>query len=562
MLPNLRDIRWLNASTEHLELTLPLIVSSALTDFRLGFDTHGPSDASQVVPALEALAPAYDSLVAVRICHSTIHDPRIIRAASDLLLKCNPDRLRDFYVISVLFAEAFVHASQLPNLESFVIRTDTTDLQVSLPAPAFPSLEWLEIDAVNTRSPLIQTISHVQSRAFFRLQLEFPAATSGTFLPTTLAALRPRGLHETLTVLAIHPKGDFDLDGTTVRPILFLNQLTDLEITLICADRCAYKLSDENLDELVRAMPKLKQLSLGPFPCTRLVDNTIKSLTSAAKHCKHLEHLAIHINVVAVVTGVFQGGDRDQNRAPDDSLSVFAGCPLRSIILGRCFIPNEEQGAVIFALTLLRLFPHLRSFAVAQLNRDEDPLWDIVEGVITTHRRIRINIADAGKLTNSFPGMKLAYVLQLLAWKQTKPCARLLSFLGSHVSWIPVVLYVCSKPACTMENVRNTQQITVYYCTIVTRYLILITLVPKESVDAVSSVLREGAPVNDHRRIRKNTKTTYDTFLARYVIFFLIFFVFVFVRRFNVILPRTKFFPRRATFRTTNDFLLKLFNIL
>ena len=407
MVPKLRDIIWLNAPPENIELILPLIVSPVLTNFRLGLNIHDRSDASQVVPALEALAPAYNSLVEVRICDPTIHDPRIIRAASDLLLKCNPDKLRCFHVVSVLSTEAFIHASQLPNLESFTIRTDTTDLEVSLPVPAFPSLGSLDVDAVNTSSPLIQTFAHVQSRTFMRLDLEFPAATLATFLPTTLATLRPRSLHETLTMLTIQPKGDFDLDGTTIRPILFLNQLTNLDISLICAGRCAYKLTDENLDELVKAMPKLEQLSFGPYPCARLVDNTIESLTSVAKHCKHLKHLATHINVVSIVTGMLQGDGQDGDPALDDPLSVFAGCPLRSMILGQCPIPNSEQGAMIFALTLLRLFPCLKSVMVFPLNRDGNSLWETVNGVVTAYRRIRINIADAGKFTNFLSRMGL-----------------------------------------------------------------------------------------------------------------------------------------------------------
>ena len=119
MLPNLQDVRWLGASPEHLEPMYPLIVSSALTNFRLALKEHGSLDALKIVPTLEALAPAYNSLVEIRICHPTMHDPQIINAASTLLLKCNPDKLRYFHVDSALSTEALVHAAQLPNLEMF-----------------------------------------------------------------------------------------------------------------------------------------------------------------------------------------------------------------------------------------------------------------------------------------------------------------------------------------------------------------------------------------------------------------------------------------------------------
>jgi len=411
MMPRLRDIGWLGAPPEHLELMLPLIVSPVLTSFRLGLRAQDTLNASQVVPVLKALAPAYNSLVEVRIGHPIFHDPQIIHAASDLLLKCNPDKIRTFRVISSLSTEAFIHATQLPNLETFVIVADTTEPGVQLPTSTFPSLNSLEIFATDTRSPLLRTIAHIQSSTLTVLQLEFPAATTETFLPTTLAALRPRDLHHTLTMLFVSPEGDFDLDGTTIRPFLFLNQLTQLDIALVCTqDQCAYKLTDENLEELVAAMPKLEILSLGSFPCAQPANNTVKSLASIAKHCKHLEQLAIHINVEEIVTRALQEDDEKEDPALKDRLSIFAGCPLRSIVFGPCFIPNDEQGAMIFALTLSRLFPHLSSVAVFPLDGERDPLWDLVDVVAAFYRKIRINVADAGKFTSFLPYTKFAHL--------------------------------------------------------------------------------------------------------------------------------------------------------
>ncbi|KAF9647205.1 hypothetical protein BDM02DRAFT_3117461 [Thelephora ganbajun] len=396
MLPNLQDIGWINASPEHLELILPLIVSPVLTNFRLGVSIGRFFDVPQVVLALEALAPAYNSLVEIRIYNSMIHDPRIIDATSTLLLRCNPNKLRYFRVGSCLSTEAFIHATQLPHLEAFAMRTDTTGLGVPLPTSMFPSLKLLEINATNPRSPLLKTIAHIQSKTLDRLDLISPAATLGTFLPATLAALRPRGLYQTLTALSIFPKGGLELDMAIIRPLLCLNQLTHLEIMLICSrNSCPYGLSDEDLEELVKAMPKLRLLSLGSVPCSRPVNNTIKSLVAIAKHCKHLDRLVIHTNVEAIVNGAFQRGGWGEDPTVENCPSALVGCPLRNIVFGPCFIPNEEQGATIFALMLLRLFPYLRSLAVFFLTREADPLWELVNDVITTHKRVGTNVASA-----------------------------------------------------------------------------------------------------------------------------------------------------------------------
>ena len=401
MLPNLRGVRWISAPPEHLEPMLPLIVSSTLTEFRLALNTHEPWDALQIVPALEALAPAYNSLVEIRFCHPTMHHPQIIHAASALLLKCNPEKLRYFHVNSVLSTEAFVHAAQFPNLEAFTIKFDTTEPGIPLPTSVFPSLRSLEIYATDTLPPLLQSINLIQSTTFTDLDLEFPAAAIGTFLPTTLAALRPGGLHQTLTRLSISPEGEFDLDEVTIRPLLFLNQLTMLDISMVCLrGRCPYKLSDENLEELVKAMPELRTLCFGLFPCSHPANNTIKSLVSVATYCKHLEELAIHTNVEVIVTGVFERGWDDP--IPCDPLPTFVGCPLRNVMFGSCPIPGEQRGAMIFALALLRLFPHLISVTAFLGTLEKDPQWELVDGVIITDRRIRANIADASTSPSPF----------------------------------------------------------------------------------------------------------------------------------------------------------------
>jgi len=470
MLPKLRDIGWIGASPEQLELALQLIVSPILTDFRLGVSPRGPLNASQAIPALKALAPAYNSLVGIHICNSTIHDPHIIDAASTVLLKCNPEKLRYFHVDSALSVEAFTYATQLPNLESFFIRTEPTEFDVPpLPtSPVFPSLGSLEINANDTRSPFLQTIAN--------LGLEFPAATLRTFLPTTITALRPRGLHQTLTRLSITPEGDFDLDMAALRPLLFLNQLTYLEITFLCSqDRCPHNLSDKNLEELVKAMPKLELLSLGPIPCAQPANSTLKSLVSIAKHCKHMQTLIIHTNVEAIVHEMLHHGEGGEGPPLEDPLSPFPACPLSSINFGPCFIPNDEQGATIFALTLLRLFPLLNSVTVFPPLRERCPLWELVGGAITTHRGIHVNIADAGRFTRLLSHTKFAHTPQSLIRRSIRPLPASFFLLRLLVSRIPSGLYSLSIAknfvrTCLYQNsiatARIMRRIAVDYCII------------------------------------------------------------------------------------------------
>ena len=174
-----------------------------------------------------------------------------------------------------------------------------------------------------------------------------------------LVTLRADGSHRMLTMLSTRPQGRYGVNSAFIRPVLFLTQPTKLEMGVISGCRCPYKPSDEGIEELAKAMLELRSLCFGLFPCSHLTNSTIKGLASIAKYYKPLGELVIHINVEAVISRVSQRGYWGGDQTSEDPLSIFIGCPVRSIIFGPCPISNEAQGAMMFALALPRLFPRL-----------------------------------------------------------------------------------------------------------------------------------------------------------------------------------------------------------
>jgi hypothetical protein len=358
MLPNLRKLDWDNtcAATRDIKIILPLFISPFLTTIKLTL-----KNASHAQAAAPLLAPAHNSLRSIYIAWK---GPGLVQELSTLLLECNPNQLHEFNVDSPVPWKAFLYASQLPNLRHWTIKPDGMEPPsgASLPTTMFPSLKSLLVKGIDADSIWLQSLARIHSKRLetLGLDLENPV-TAKEVLPTAFKYLRSSGLHQTLKKLSIRPQGpDFfglEIDGRTIEDLPPLNRLTVLDISFICGpDKCGPKLSDEALERLVKAVPNLESLFLGKAPCSRPVDNSIKSLVAIAKHCKRLEKLVIHINGEAVISHY----KRYRGEDPILGKPALVGRSLRSIATGPgSWIRDPRCDPEMFVLVLLRLFPRL-----------------------------------------------------------------------------------------------------------------------------------------------------------------------------------------------------------
>jgi len=366
MLPNIRSIEWFGTEEErHTTLILPLLVSPLLTNFYYYLE-----DTSHTRAIVSALTPACNSLRSIIIVHSSSHpgpeSPDLVQESSALLLKCGSDQFRTFVIGSPLSWKAFLRASQLPSLQCFAVRPDWTEplSNASLPAAMFPSIQHLCIEVHDADSVWLQFLARISSNGFYFLTIELRNAAAATIgLPAALKHLRSAGLHTTLTKMVIYPQGDsrgLEVGGTIIEHLLPLNQLEELDISFICNPaECCHKLSDEDIEKLVKGMPKLEYLALGDNLCCGRPDNSIKNLTAIANHCKYLKGLRIHINAEAVIAGTF---DRDEYADEEPVPRQPVECPLLTITFGTSAILTQrerQRDAKALASKLSQLFPHL-----------------------------------------------------------------------------------------------------------------------------------------------------------------------------------------------------------
>lgn len=353
---------------------LRLVVSPSLTNCNISIE-----EASHTQTVLSALAAAYSSLRSIHIGRNV---SQFGQGFSTLLLKCIPHQLYEFCVDAPISSAAFLRASQLPNLRFFIvnaIQLNPSEVHSSAPLPStiFPSLQHLGVRDLCTDSIWLRSLGRICSKNLKTLDLELTdiAAAKAALHLRALRDLPSCELHRTLTILCIGCNGHFsglEVDGMTVEHLLPFTQLTSLDISFTCSqDKCGYKLSDKDLERLVKAMPKLVDLTLGRKLCSIPANHSIESLMAIAKHSKHMESLHIHTNAETIIAGSPFGSGYPRG-GPTLQDQALVGCPLRSITFGPCRIPNGEQGIREFTSILHWLFPGLRSVCSSY----SDPQWD------------------------------------------------------------------------------------------------------------------------------------------------------------------------------------------
>jgi hypothetical protein len=401
MLPLLRSLEWLLVPSARLQSCVPLLVSPHLADIRLHFEENTPE---RCLPIMRTLIEASGSLESVEIIPE-FSSPEMQDAVSTLLLSCNPNLLRKFCVASPISEAALLHAAQLLELQEFSLRGGTPGLSDPLPLTIFPSLRTLLI-SMGALPTWLEVLRHVQSKRLVDLSIDFTVGTGD--LSTISTHLQYSGIHRTLTVLRLCPADGWILNRAAITPLLVLGELTTLDIFAVCErELCGFSLSDEDIERLVKAMPKLVNLSLGT-PCSAQArdDLTVKSLLAIAKHSKALQFLTMHINCESIVMSAhereFPGLFDFHTRPPSEAIpSDYDGCPLRSVRFGSSPIPVDDEGGIILALTLIRLFPRLAQ-VLWHPSEQESP-WRSVNILVYEHHRVWRNLVAFGESVHVHP---------------------------------------------------------------------------------------------------------------------------------------------------------------
>ena len=253
---------------------------------------------------------------------------------SSFVRRCGTS-LRSFETCMPLSEAAIYHLMQLPNLSYWVTVQGPPRV---VPTSIFPSLEGICLDEPEALPWLQFLASH-----------EEDAIRNGS----ALAGTSHTKVREKIKFLKFFV---CTVDLVSLSPIVKFRNLVALRIAIFhCPVKCIFLLTDEDMENIVVALPCLKSLRLGK-PCRYSTCNaTIASLMSISAHCPDLARLETHFNTETIVSDVQRlldgGAGRDKPK-----------CKLRRLVVGELplYVDHEDLGAVAMGLKVI--FPCLTDF--------------------------------------------------------------------------------------------------------------------------------------------------------------------------------------------------------
>lgn len=300
-------------------------------------------------------------------------------------MQCNPYRLRKYNIDSPLSASALRHVIQLPSLEEFWLVVDSFQLPDPLPVIVFPSLRLLDVEYKGNHTWL-ELLPAIENPVLTSIFVECSGTGVERFMDAFKLTVAGCRLQERLQEFRIRSQDEFKISPAILASTLSFKNLTSLKVLSECPSSVCqtFDLTDNDIDLLTNAMPRLEALAIGEEPCGVPSQITFKSLYIISCRCAQLSNLQIHFNPVLFVTrldtdsesGGVALGLSDLTAPPSDL------CSVTSLDVGNIPLPSESNTSYILALGLLGVFPRLEKIEY------EDGEWEDVCDLIDVCRRM------------------------------------------------------------------------------------------------------------------------------------------------------------------------------
>ena len=319
--PNLERLHWSIAENTAAPPFLRLFLSPHLKEITLctsSYTIDVPSSLPAAAAQIISLLPT--SLEAMSVECFPGQDETLTDVISSFICQCGSSP-RSFNTRIPLSEAAIQHVMQLPNLRSWTFTHEPPQIPLT---PIFPSLEVLDF-YIPKALPWLHILASHQKGTIENLEyISFPIGTI--------------------------------VDPTLLSSIITFRNLVALRVGSYCSnpEGCTFRLTDNDMENLAAALPRLGTLELGK-PCGfNSCSNTVASLLSISIHCLDLTVLETHLNTRTIAS--------DMQRLLDRGAGCDkAKCELSDLTTG--YFPTElpEGDIETVMMGFKAIFPHLES---------------------------------------------------------------------------------------------------------------------------------------------------------------------------------------------------------
>jgi len=259
-------------------------------------------------------------------------------AVSSFVCRCGPS-IRGFGTCVPLSEAAIHHLMQLPNLSHWTTAQGPPQV---IPTSIFPSLENLRLDSRGALPWL-----HLP-----------PTLRNGPAPVTSYTNIRE-------IIKSLDCSWGAIVDSTLLSPIVKFRNLVALRVRAddcYGMEGCSFRLTDDDIEDLATALPRLKLLRLGR-PCqSNTCNTTVASLIAISVRCPDLTVLETHINTLTIADDIRRlldgGAGRNQTK-----------CKLHSFLVGDLSLKVRGEDIETIAMGFKAIFPCLMKI------RDSSGYW-------------------------------------------------------------------------------------------------------------------------------------------------------------------------------------------